>query len=120
MPKTALVINTNAEVSLVDFSKDSLKVLQTAVDGLIQPVDLDGNVTMWVNEEGLFRSDLAVNPIATGIYTQMYDIENPIIGDVVFTGGTDSEGNTLPLGEEEIRVLTEVAENYRRVLSQFA
>lgn len=120
MSKTALVINTNAEVSLIDLSSDSLKVLQAAVDGLIQPVDLDDSVTMWVNEEGLLRSDLEINPIATGIYSQMFDINNPIMGDVVFTGGTDSEGNTLPLATEEIRVLTEVADNYRRVMSQFA
>jgi hypothetical protein len=49
----------------------------------------------------------------------MYQITNPIIGDVVFTGGTDDNGDTLGLTEEYVKALTEMADNYRKVMSQF-
>jgi hypothetical protein len=120
MPKTAVIVTTKAEVSIIDIAEGSLKKLQSAVDGLIQPVDLDGNVTMWVNEEGLLRSDLEMNDIATSLYAQMYDITNPLMGDVVFTGGTDEEGETLGLGEDYVNAIYALVDNYKQVMSQFA
>jgi hypothetical protein len=120
MPKTAVIVTTKAEVSIIDIAEGSLKKLQSAVDGLIQPVDLDADVTMWVNEEGLLRNDLEMNDIATSLYAQMYDITNPIIGDVVFTGGTDEEGNTLGLGDDYVNAIYALVDNYKQVMSQFA
>lgn len=119
MSKTALVITTQAEVKILDIEHNTLSQLQNAVDGLIQPIDLDANAVMWVNEEGLFRNDLEANDIATSLYAQMYQITNPIIGDVVFTGGADDNGDTLGLTEEYVKALTEMADNYRKVMSQF-
>lgn len=119
MSKTALVITTKAEVKILDIESNTLSQLQNAVDGLIQPIDLEAGITMWVNEEGLFRNDLEANDIATGLYAQMFQITNPIIGDVVFTGGTDEEGDTLGLADEYVKALTEMADTYRKVMSQF-
>jgi hypothetical protein len=113
MPKTALVLTTRGEVSTIDISTDSLSKLQGAVDGLIQPVDLDDKVTMWVNEEGLLRNDLDVNPLATALFIQIIEAQTPIIGDVVFTGGPDEEGNTLGLDEDYLKSITNLARNYR-------
>jgi hypothetical protein len=120
MPKTAVIVTTKAEVSIIDIAEGSLKKLQSAVDGLIQPIDLDANVTMWVNEEGLLRSDLEMNDIATSLYAQMYDITNPLMGDVVFTGGTDGEGETLGLGDDYVNAIYALVDNYKQVMSQFA
>lgn len=119
MPKQALVVNTKAEVSIIDIAEDSLRKLQSAVDGLIQPVDIDSHVTMWVNEEGLFRNDLEMNPIGSGIYSELFGVEHPIIGDIVFTGGTDEEGNTLGIPQDYLEALQELASDYRVALSVF-
>lgn len=119
MSKTAVVVNTKGEMSIIDIAEDELTKLQSAVDGLIQPIDLDTHATMWVNEEGLFRSDLEMNEIATAIYAEMYgDIANPLIGDAVFTGGTDEEGETLTLPQEYIDSLKKLTDDYQRMLSQ--
>jgi hypothetical protein len=120
MPKTAVIVTTKAEVSVIDIADSSLKKLQSAVDGLIQPIDLDADVTMWVNEEGLLRNDLEMNDIATSLYAQMYEITNPIIGDVVFTGGTDEEGETLGLADDYVDAIYALVDNYKQVMSQFA
>ena len=120
MPKTAVIVTTKAEVSVIDIADGSLKKLQSAVDGLIQPINLDADVTMWVNEEGLLRNDLEMNDIATSLYAQMYEITNPIIGDVVFTGGTDEEGETLGLADDYVDAIYALVDNYKQVMSQFA
>lgn len=119
MPKTAVVITTKGEFSLLDVETDFLSKMQKAVDGLIQPVDLQDDVTMWVNEEGLLRNDLAGNSIATGLFVQMLNAQTPIMGDVVFTGGTDEEGDTLGLAEDYVSALEELAKNYRLAMANF-
>lgn len=118
MSKTAVVITAKGDFSLLDVETDFLSKMQNAVDGLIQPVDLQDDVTMWVNEEGLLRNDLEANSIATGLYVQMLNAQTPIMGDVVFTGGTDEEGDTLGLGEDYVKALEEVARSYRMVMAQ--
>lgn len=96
MKKIALQIASNGEVVELDISENSLKVLQTAVEGYIEAVDIFEDLTMWVNEEFLLRSEPDPNPIATAIFGLVggnYTIQ----GRVVLTGGTDDEGNTLGL-----------------------
>jgi hypothetical protein len=61
-----------------------------------------------------------MNDIATSLYAQMYDITNPLMGDVVFTGGTDEEGETLGLGEDYVNAIYALVDNYKQVMSQFA
>jgi hypothetical protein len=50
----------------------------------------------------------------------MYDITNPLMGDVVFTGGTDGEGETLGLGDDYVNAIYALVDNYKQVMSQFA
>lgn len=98
MNKTALVVNSKSEISEIGIS---LEELQTAVEGLIEPIDLSENLTMWVNEEFLFRAEPDPNPIATAFFQTFANGEYAIQGTVVFTGGTGSDGETLGLGEKE-------------------
>ncbi len=92
--KLALKVTVDAKIEKLDIEEDGLKKLQTAVDGYIEAVDISHRLTMWVNEEGLLRNDLEVNPVAFAFYS------SPILGDIVFTGGTDENGDTLGLDEE--------------------
>jgi hypothetical protein len=107
MKKVALQIASNGNVTELDIAENSLKVLQTAVDGYIEAVDIFEDLTMWVNEEFLLRSEPDPNDIATAIFS-MIGGNYAIHGTVVLTGGTDEEGNTLGLSPdiaEELKII---------------
>lgn len=111
MTKMALIVTTDAKIVKLSLDNNTeLDQLQKAVDGYIEAVTLSPNLTMWVNEEGLFRNDLSVNPVAYAFYSQ------PIIGDIVFTGGTDSKGDTIGLSEAEARLIRTVVKSCRTLL----
>ena len=87
--------------------RDTLTQLQGLVGGLIEAIDLTDNITMWINEEGLF-SNMEVNKTASDLYDKVLQLHlnyNPsignIVGDVVFTGGIDEEGNFTTLQRED-------------------
>lgn len=116
MSRAAIVVKADLTAEVIDLGAASLGVLQKAVDGLIQPVDLSETITMWVNEEGLLRSDLTPNPLATAFYAEVYGANTPIMGDVVFTGGCDEEGNTLGLTQEDVDDLAEMTRQAKALL----
>lgn len=94
--KTALRINTDFTTEILDLQDDSLKKLQGAVGGLIQAVDLHDDLTLWCNEEGKLIG-LTPNVIGTHLYEKNFGMVDVIMGDVVFSGGTDDEGDNLGL-----------------------
>lgn len=94
----------------LDASEGSLKVLQDGVGGWIEPVDLSEEVTMYCNEEGKLGG-FEPNPIATVIFNATFaPAVDLIMGDVVFTGGVDDEGDTLGLPDEAATVIRDVVE----------
>lgn len=116
MPKHALVVKAELTAELIDIAEQELSKLQSAVDGLIQPVEIGQNIVMWVNEEGLLRDDLKVNYLATTIYQQLYGSWNPIMGDIVFTGGADENGATKTLAQVDIDELSEITRRAKESL----
>ena len=61
----------------------TLGELQTIVGGCIELVELDGDTTMVVNEEGKLE-DLPLNLEATGMFRSHYpDSDDFIVGDVL-------------------------------------
>jgi hypothetical protein len=119
MPKHALVVKTDLTTELLDIAEGGLKKLQSAVDGLIQPVDISPEATMWVNEEGLLRNDLSMNYIATMFMSEL-GYQSVIMGDVVFTGGSDDEGNTIGFSNEAVAELSELVASARELLGAIA
>lgn len=80
----------------------TLEELQAGVGGgLVQLIQVSDTVTMWVNEEGLFRDDLELNDVATIFYHALSGQDIPIMGPIVFTGGGDDDGETLPLTDTQ-------------------
>jgi hypothetical protein len=114
MTKTAVIVRADLSTEILDITENELSQLQQAVDGLIQPVDI-GPVTMWVNEEGLMRNDLKANWIASGFMKEIGS-GTPIMGDAVFTGGTDEDGNTLGMPEDAMSELLRVTAKAKEVL----
>jgi hypothetical protein len=94
--KTALRINIDFTTEILDLEDDSLKKLQGAVGGWVQAVDLQDNLTLWCNEEGKLIG-LTPNVIGTHMFEKSFGMTDVIMGDVVFTGGTDDEGDNLSL-----------------------
>jgi len=110
--KTALRINTDFTTEVLDIEEDSLKKLQGAVGGWVQAVDLHDDLTLWCNEEGKLIG-LTPNVIGTHLYEKNFSVLDVIMGDIVFTGGTDDEGDNLGLPTAWLVQLQELAGKLR-------
>ena len=103
MSQFAAIMSTDGVVQVVPFVDNQLKTLQTAVGGYIEAIALDPNLIMWVNEDGKMTK-LPFNQAATSILMK-HGGKDFIVGQVVFTGGNDSNGNTTGISEEQIQQL---------------
>jgi len=111
--KTALRINTDFTTEVLDLSENEYTQLHDAVGGLIQPVDLKPDLTLWCNEEGKLIS-LPLNIIASHMWERSFGPTDIILGDCVFTGGTDEDGETMELPNAWLVQLQEFAARIRR------
>lgn len=112
--KKALRINTDFTTELLDLSSDEYNKLSGAVGGLIQAVDLKSDLTIWLNEEGKLL-DLPVNLVATRMWDRSFGVGTDVlVGDCVFTGGTDEDGETLELSRPWITQLKIFADRLRK------
>lgn len=111
--KTALRINTDFTTEVLDLSSNEYNQLRDAVGGLIQPVDLKPDLTLWCNEEGKLINGMEINTIGTHLYEKSYAMTDVIMGNIVLTGGTDDEGETLPLPSTWLAYVEEIAERLR-------
>lgn len=83
----ATIIRTDGSLEHVQpehGSKFTLKEVQDAVGGYVAPIQLEGNITLWVDEDG-FRKALPKNVRATTIYEKTYGSAGPNGGVVVGT-----------------------------------
>lgn len=101
--RNALVIGFDESLEVVDLdsTEGSLEVLQNAVDGWVEAVDINDTLTMWCNEEGKLDG-LPFNGIATGLFQARFGKVDIIMGNAVLTGGVDDEGDTIGLTDEQV------------------
>ena len=116
--KKALEVNPAGEVRDYDITDGMLDKLQGSVGGLIEAVAINDVITMWVNEEFLFKGELDPNPMATAFFESVGGTY-PIHGTVVFTGGCDDEGETLGLSNTDFEKLQRISESMRESMKQF-
>ena len=105
---TAMAIMVTPEGKITEMESISLDALQGGVGGWVQAIDIREDVTMWLNEEGKLEG-LPHNPIAQALWEQAFGRTDYMVGNAVFTGGTDKDGETLPLSPEradEIRAVS--------------
>ena len=115
--KLALQIKTTGEVIELDLTADSLQTLQTAVGGWVQAIDITESQTMWLNEEGKLIS-LPHNPFAQFIWDATFGAHTDyMVGDAVFTGGTDEEGETLGLDDKTAQELRTMVAKVSKIIS---
>lgn len=108
--KLGIRVTTTGVIEELDMTADGLQVLQTAVGGWVQAIDLDDSLTLWLNEEGKLVG-LPHNPYAQFAWDKRYGAHTDyMVGDAVFTGGTDEEGATLGLDRDtadQIRMMVQ-------------
>lgn len=105
---TAKAIKVTPQGDIIEMESITLDDLQEGVGGWVQAIDLREDVTMWLNEEGKLEG-LPHNPVAQALWTQTFGQTDYIVGNAIFTGGTDEEGETLPLSRvraDEIRAVS--------------
>jgi hypothetical protein len=96
----AVVITTEGTKSVVTFTiGNSYKILSDTVEGMIECVHLSEKEDLWCNENGIAEGR-PLNMIASAIYAETFNAGNPILGNVIITGGADSRGETLGLSEK--------------------
>ena len=119
MSKKALQIKTTGEVVAIDITADSLEYLQTAVGGWVQAIDIATDMTMWCNEEGKLIG-LPHNPYAQFMWDKAFGAHTDyIVGDIVLTGGTDSEGYTLGLTDEQVQIINGIVKKVSEFVEPF-
>jgi hypothetical protein len=95
--KQALIIKTAGDIQVVSFTAETeYEVIKKAVGGYLEIVRLSPTMIMWTNEEGKLDG-LPYNHRATAIWNYYFGATDIIVGDVILTGGTDTDGNCLGL-----------------------
>lgn len=105
-----IVVTTNLDVSIQDFTAPLYKSLGEAVGGYIEHVNpkyLKSPYCMIVNEEGILEG-LQMNPLGSLLYgTQEHG--HPIVGTIVFMKDSFSDGepDIIGLDDESERIQEE-------------
>jgi hypothetical protein len=116
MSEKAFIYRVDGTAELVEFEVGkSLSVLQSAVEGYIECVRLTDTLEMWVNEN-FIAENLSLNILGSIFYKENFDKDMPILGNIIFTGGADDEGETLGLNAREIDYLFACAKTAEPVL----
>ena len=101
----AITITTDNTVTCFDMDKNSLELLQKAVGGYVQAINLDDTLTLWCNEEGKMMN-LPHNEKAQILWDNVFGSGTDyIVGNIVLTGGADDEGEIIGLTDEQINNL---------------
>ena len=100
-----VIITSDGAAREVTFDNDSCyATLRDAVGGYIECVALSDTLNMWVNEEGKLIN-LPPNFVATQLWSAVFGPTDIIVGDAIFTGGADDDGNTLGLTDSQVERL---------------
>ena len=101
MTRHVMKLSTDYKVSILDLDtpEGSLHVLQSAVGGYLERVALEG-FDMYLDEDGKGKKDALTNFAATEFFVRKYGMNDIIVGDVVFTGEVDEEGEITALPKE--------------------
>ena len=121
MKKYAIKASANGAIDIVEF--DELKSYETIKEaiggGTFDCISIPSlGVDMWIDDEGKLMDEPKYSSFATVLWTLEYGMTDIVAGDVIITGGTDDEGNTLGLTKDGvIEVLTAVKQMMERIIS---
>ena len=104
----AIIVPAMSGPKIVDFEMgESYNLIQSTVGGHFDCVSINSlGADVWIHDEGKLIG-LPVNALATTLWLHEYGMSDVLAGDVLITGGVDSEGATLGLTEEEAETIIE-------------
>jgi len=105
-----MYISVDNSVEVKEIEEIEYDTLYEGVNGLVELVSLNRDIDMWVNEEGKVIG-LEPNLFATLIWKKVFPNPDVIMGNVVITGGADSEGNTVGLSDASIMEILNLIED---------
>lgn len=112
MTTKGVVVRADLSTEVLEFTEANfLEIAQGVVGGLIEAVNLETGLVMWVNEEGMW-SESDYNPLASEILAQLGQPQG-IRGDVFFTGDADEEGRMLGVEAQDIHDIQETCSSAR-------
>jgi len=118
----AIIVKSDPSLKVVEFNVGkSSTLIKEAVGGLFDCIHLPSlGVDMWINDEGKIL-ELPMNAVATLMFAQEFNFDTTdyIAGDVIFTGGVDSEGNTIGLDMVQSRAILETMQGAVNNIIQF-
>ncbi|MGW8769010.1 DUF3846 domain-containing protein [Streptomyces sp. NPDC055815] len=101
----ALLVLPDGMFKVIDWpanSGETLKTLRTEIEcSMVDVVDITPNLSMWIDDEGLYSENPYVNVAASYLFSRYATPHQPYLGNAVFTGGTDKDGDTLGLSEDQ-------------------
>ncbi|MEU5825641.1 DUF3846 domain-containing protein [Streptomyces sp. NPDC047803] len=102
----ALLVRPDGFFQVLDWpGESSLQTLYRAIDcQAVDVADITPTLSMWVDDEGAING-CRVNVPATHLFQAHGTPRQAYFGNAVFTGGTDPEGDTLGLTEDQLLTL---------------
>ncbi|WP_394941161.1 DUF3846 domain-containing protein [Psychromicrobium sp. YIM B11713] len=108
-------VDTEQPLRIVEIPESkSLAQLQALVEGYVECIDLQLDITSWLNEEGKITG-LQYNPRAQRLYLKTYGPTDILVGPAVLTGGTDDRGYTLGLSDAQLDHVDQLLGPYARI-----
>jgi hypothetical protein len=100
-------------LTVINAQATSCVLIETRTYASLSRQRLHDDLTLWCNEEGKLIG-LTPNVIGTHLYEKNFAVKDVIMGDIVFTGGTDDEGDNLGLPFAWQVQLQELADKLRK------
>jgi hypothetical protein len=113
----ARIVRTNGTTEGIDLTPgDSLRGMREAIGcQLVDCIEvIPGSasrpgIDIWIDDEGLYAKAPNFLAGAVAAFLLGYIPNYPLFGDVLFTGGADSEGETLGLTKRQAEILADIA-----------
>lgn len=100
-----LPTDPTADIEVLSVPSDDLADrLHTLCAGYFETVRLQGDVHVWLNEDGKGLG-LPFNARAQTVWEHSYGRTDMLVGPAVLTGGADAAGDTLGLSDEQLEQL---------------
>jgi hypothetical protein len=105
----ALVVRPDNTTERIEVPEVEISnAIKSAIGNWFDHVTIQPALDFWVDDEGLHKG-LPLNKVATRFY-EMLGASSPIVGTVVFTGGSNARGETLSLDENYARAIEFMAQ----------
>jgi len=112
MTQYAIKATANNDLDVVEFDPtDSYNIIKESIGGgIFQCIYLpELNADMWIDDEGKLFSEPVINAFGSALWVNSYGMTDMIVGDIIITGGADSEGKTLGLTQEQVATIIKAA-----------